>query len=101
MELADGGVWFTAARKSTSSPADHPSVLKACFARATTRQLKTSPTVDNMSAGRAPAQPAGLQLAPIGGGLEEVEAVSSIVKRFKAAAMSYGALAGPETIAIA
>lgn len=107
MELADGG-----AHKFRSGKEEHlftPQTIhlfqKACFTGDYKAFKDFTRTVDNMGA-------EGMHLRSLldfsydsNGGipLEEVEPVSSIVKRFKAAAMSYGALSSEahETIAIA
>ena len=107
MELADGG-----AHKFRSGKEEHlfnPQTIhlfqKACFTGDYDTFKQFTHTVDNM--GRNGVHLRSLldfNYAPDGGiPLDEVEPVSSIVKRFKAAAMSYGALSSEahETIAIA
>ena len=107
MQLEDGG-----AHKFRSGKEEHlfnPQTIhlfqKACFTGDYDTFKQFTNTVDNMGQN-------GVHLrslldfndAPDGGiPLDEVEPVSSIVKRFKAAAMSYGALSSEahETIAIA
>ena len=107
MQLEDGG-----AHKFRSGKEEHlfnPQTIhlfqKACFTGDYDTFKQFTHTVDNMGQN-------GVHLrslldfndAPDGGiPLDEVEPVSSIVKRFKAAAMSYGALSSEahETIAIA
>ncbi len=107
MQLEDGG-----AHKFRSGKEEHlfnPQTIhlfqKACFTGDYDTFKQFTHTVDNM--GRNGVHLRSLldfNYAPDGGiPLDEVEPVSSIVKRFKAAAMSYGALSSEahETIAIA
>ena len=107
MELADGG-----AHKFRSGKEEHlftPQTIhlfqKACFTGDYKAFKDFTRTVDNMGAeGMHLRSLLDFSYDPNGGiPLEEVEPVSSIVKRFKAAAMSYGALSSEahETIAIA
>ena len=107
MELADGG-----AHKFRSGKEEHlftPQTIhlfqKACFTGDYKAFKDFTRTVDNMGAeGVHLRSLLDFSYDPNGGiPLEEVEPVSSIVKRFKAAAMSYGALSSEahETIAIA
>ena len=107
MELADGG-----AHKFRSGKEEHlftPQTIhlfqKACFTGDYKAFKDFTRTVDNMGAeGMHLRSLLDFNYDPNGGiPLEEVEPVSSIVKRFKAAAMSYGALSSEahETIAIA
>ena len=107
MELADGG-----AHKFRSGKEEHlftPQTIhlfqKACFTGDYQAFKDFTRTVDNMGAeGVHLRSLLDFSYDPNGGiPLEEVEPVSSIVKRFKAAAMSYGALSSEahETIAIA
>ena len=107
MELADGG-----AHKFRSGKEEHlftPQTIhlfqKACFTGDYKAFKDFTRTVDNMGAeGMHLRSLLDFSYNPNGSiPLEEVEPVSSIVKRFKAAAMSYGALSSEahETIAIA
>ena len=107
MELADGG-----AHKFRSGKEEHlftPQTIhlfqKACFTGDYKAFKDFTRTVDNMGAeGVHLRSLLDFSYDPNGGiPLEEVEPVSSIVKRFKAAAMSYGALSSEahETIALA
>ena len=107
MELADGG-----AHKFRSGKEEHlftPQTIhlfqKACFTGDYKAFKDFTRTVDNMGAeGMHLRSLLDFNYAADGGiPLEEVEPVSSIVKRFKGAAMSYGALSSEahETIAIA
>ena len=107
MELADGG-----AHKFRSGKEEHlftPQTIhlfqKACFTGDYKAFKDFTRTVDNMGAeGMHLRSLLDFSYDPNGGiPLEEVEPVSSIVKRFNAAAMSYGALSSEahETIAIA
>ena len=107
MELADSG-----AHKFRSGKEEHlfnPQTIhlfqKACWTNDYTAFKQFTSTVDNMGADGVHLRSLlDFNYAPDGGiPLEEVEPVSSIVKRFKGAAMSYGALSSEahETIAIA
>ncbi len=107
MELADGG-----AHKFRSGKEEHlfnPQTIhlfqKACRTGDYATFKQFTQTVDNMGAeGVHLRSLLDFNYAADGGiPLEEVEPVSSIVKRFKGAAMSYGALSSEahETIAIA
>ena len=107
MQLEDGG-----AHKFRSGKEEHlfnPQTIhlfqKACFTGDYDTFKQFTQTVDNMGAeGVHLRSLLDFNYAADGGiPLEEVEPVSSIVKRFKAAAMSYGALSSEahETIAIA
>ena len=107
MELADSG-----AHKFRSGKEEHlftPQTIhlfqKACFTGDYKAFKDFTRTVDNMGAeGMHLRSLLDFSYDPNGGiPLEEVEPVSSIVKRFKGAAMSYGALSSEahETIAIA
>ena len=107
MELSDGG-----AHKFRSGKEEHlfnPQTIhlfqKACFTNDYKAFKDFTRTVDNMGEeGVHLRSLLDFNYDPNGGiPLEEVEPVSSIVKRFKAAAMSYGALSSEahETIAIA
>ena len=107
MELADSG-----AHKFRSGKEEHlfnPQTIhlfqKACWTNDYSAFKQFTSTVDNMGADGVHLRSLlDFNYAPDGGiPLEEVEPVSSIVKRFKGAAMSYGALSSEahETIAIA
>ena len=107
MELADSG-----AHKFRSGKEEHlfnPQTIhlfqKACWTNDYSAFKQFTSTVDNMGADGVHLRSLlDFNYAPDGGiPLEEVESVSSIVKRFKGAAMSYGALSSEahETIAIA
>ena len=107
MELEDGG-----AHKFRSGKEEHlfnPQTIhlfqKACWTNDYSAFKQFTSTVDNMGADGVHLRSLlDFNFDPNGGiPLEEVEPVESIVKRFKAAAMSYGALSSEahETIAIA
>ena len=107
MELSDGG-----AHKFRSGKEEHlfnPQTIhlfqKACWTNDYKAFKDFTRTVDNMGEeGMHLRSLLDFNYDPNGGvPIEEVEPVSSIVKRFKAAAMSYGALSSEahETIAIA
>ena len=107
MQLEDGG-----AHKFRSGKEEHlfnPQTIhlfqKACFTGDYDTFKQFTHTVDNMGQNGVHLRSLlDFNYAPDGGiPLDEVEPVSSIVKRFKAAAMSYGALSSEahETIAIA
>ena len=107
MQLEDGG-----AHKFRSGKEEHlfnPQTIhlfqKACWTNDYSAFKQFTSTVDNMGADGVHLRSLlDFNYAPDGGiPLEEVESVSSIVKRFKGAAMSYGALSSEahETIAIA